>query len=587
MLLVAAVLGCNGSVAEGGADAGRRSDAGAARDARTASDDGGNDAAYALDGAVPSSDGGAPPPFEVPGGPPGTAPVVGCTEADRPARRLAAPVESCDAVGDGRCFYIDPDGADAGDGSFASPFRSPQAAVRRAGPGDVIYLRGGVYDDDNAHDAAPRVWADSSQGTIRGIVSVANVRLPSWAGATDYRVASGTEAAPIVVRSFPGERACIDGAGSIRVGSLVQETAHWRFEDITLRRGGFLIGGGAGSGARFVNQTHDIDVRRMEISHLEGNEGDNTGLIRIDRGDWGGPYDIEIESNIFHHLYVRDRSGVRHEPTDGHDALHFAAVTVLSCETYLGAACGGNGSTVARNNHIYQVPSAFFLKNPALGPFTMSGNVIHGVASLGGWSPANITFEQNLVWDLGSVPLSIGGFGGGVTDEPVWERAGRNLAIRNNTIIGVDNLLYFRLFASGHTIRGNVIQGLTWSLSVASRDRPGAIVADHPYLYPDPAADIADSRLAMDNDFDDNCYVTPVADFIAYGRRSQVSGAPLRVEVLGLDQARTSLGYDLSSDRVGDPAEVFEGFAAGDYRIRATGPCAGRGASVPPWGPAR
>jgi hypothetical protein len=41
--------------------------------------------------------------------------------------------------------YVAPDGDDRGPGSFERPFRTIQQAVDRLGPGDVCYVRGGVY----------------------------------------------------------------------------------------------------------------------------------------------------------------------------------------------------------------------------------------------------------------------------------------------------------------------------------------------------------------------------------------------------------------------------------------------------------
>jgi hypothetical protein len=254
---------------------------------------------------------------------------------------------------------------------------------------------------------------------------------------------------------------------------------------------------------------------------------------------------------------------------------------MLSCETYVDPACGGTGEIVIRNNHVYRVPSAFFLKNPALGPFVISGNVIHDVAYMGNWAPANVTFEGNLVYRSGG-GIAHGDFGGSTGDE-VWLRSGRNLVLLDNTFIGFDVLVTFRIWASGHTIRGNVIQGLTLSLADQSWDNMGAIVEDHAWVMPDTATDIADSRLAMDNDFDDNCFVTDVPDFIAYGRRNEVTTGNWVLEHLSLDEARSTLGHELASDRADDPTTVFEGFAAGDYGVSASGPCAGRGAAIPPW----
>lgn len=533
----------------------------------------------ALDGGA---DGGAPPVLgEIAGGPIGAAPIVGCEEAERPARRLATVTEVCDASGAGRCWYVDADAAEGGDGSFASPFAVPQEAVRGAGPGDVIYLRGGVYDDDNAHDGAAVRWDDEAAGVQRRLISVTRVALPSWAGGTVYTVASGTAADPITVRSYPGERACAQEAGSISIGSLAQETAHWVFRELTIQGDGVFIGGGTrGDDGEPAHQTHHITLNQMEIFDFSGNERDNVGLVRINRGDWGGPSEITVSSNILHDLSVVE-DGVLLDWSETTDAQHFGSVTTLSCESYVMpyGECVGTGRIVIRNNHVYRVPSAFFLKNPSLGPVEITGNVVHDVRYLGQWSPSNITFEDNLVY-RGSA-AQVGGFGGD-TGDLVYARAGRDLVMQRNTFIGMNTVAVFRVYASGHTIRDNVVQGLTYGEDDASWDHMGYVVQDANSNRPDDAVDIADAQIAIDNDFDDNCFVTDEADFLAYGRR-RGTGSGTELTHLVLSEARATLAHEVSSVVTADRAAVFEAFDAEDYRIASDGPCAGDGATVPSW----
>jgi hypothetical protein len=70
-------------------------------------------------------------------------------------------------------------------------------------------------------------------------------------------------------------------------------------------------------------------------------------------------------------------------------------------------------------------------------------------------------------------------------------------------------------------------------------------------------------------------------NFIAYGRRSNDGG--WLVEHLSLQDAREQLGHDVHSTITTDRNAAFEDFGAGNYRIAANGPCAGRGATVPDW----
>jgi len=95
-------------------------------------------------------------------------------------------------------FYAAPGGSSSGSGSISSPW-DLQTALNQtvAGPGDTIWLRGGVY-----------------HGTY-----------------TSYL--NGTSSAPIVVRQYPGERATIDGGNSGWTSILMVSgsyTWYWGFE---------------------------------------------------------------------------------------------------------------------------------------------------------------------------------------------------------------------------------------------------------------------------------------------------------------------------------------------------------------------
>jgi hypothetical protein len=91
-----------------------------------------------------------------------------------PLRPLPPPSER--PLAGGPAIFVDPArGKDDGDGSEKSPWRTVNHALRRLSPGDTLYLRGGVYHE--------------------------NV----------YCAAAGRKDAPITLRSYPGERAVLDG----------------------------------------------------------------------------------------------------------------------------------------------------------------------------------------------------------------------------------------------------------------------------------------------------------------------------------------------------------------------------------------
>jgi hypothetical protein len=413
----------------------------------------------------------------------------------------------------------------------------------------VIYLRGGVYDGTHAV---------GTNGSLTGYTNFLDIQ---------GNDASGTEANPITIRSFPEERACVEGGGLFEIGKN-GPVAWWNIEDITLIHGVIQIEG---------NAPDDIGIRRMEIFDFDAvNSGQNIGLIRIDRGTSGGAERTTIESNILHEL-----SAAGHDPLDGYDFEHMAAVCVLSCETYEGIGCGGSKNVTIQNNHIYRTPSAIFFKNPMEGPITIRDNVFHNHYALGKFNASNITFDNNVMYDArggpGSTEFRVGGYGGPYEGGEIFQRSGLNLTFTNNTFIGLDEIATFEHYAAGHTFTGNVVEGLTTPMSAANWDNLGIMGNNQYSPNPDTELLLEDSDLA-NNNFDDNCYVAGTTDFIAYGLRSSSA-----TDHNNLTEAQSGMGHDASSVVTTNHATAFEDFGAGNYRIAANGPCAGRGATVPDW----
>lgn len=83
-------------------------------------------------------------------------------------------------------WYVAPGGNDANAGSLASPFQSITKAASRAAAGDIVEVRGGVYNE---------------------VVKISS---------------KGTASARIIFRAYSGEAAAIDGTGSAADTNLVQ-----------------------------------------------------------------------------------------------------------------------------------------------------------------------------------------------------------------------------------------------------------------------------------------------------------------------------------------------------------------------------
>ena len=135
--------------------------------------------------------------------------------------------DECEAV-----YYVDDDGAsqpgyDSGAalGSYNNPYDSIQDAVDRAGAGDVVSVRAGVYNTT---------------------VAVA---------------ASGTPTAPLTIQSYPGEIAILDGQDSLNDGFALDAKTHVVIE-------GFEIRNYARYGVYLLNDADDVVVRYCRIHHV-------------------------------------------------------------------------------------------------------------------------------------------------------------------------------------------------------------------------------------------------------------------------------------------------------------------------------
>src|SRR5262245_20309798 len=106
----------------------------------------------------------------------GAAPAVGQPTYSSHAPMRPLPVASTYPLEKGPTYFVDAaKGDDKHDGSEARPWKTIQHGVSRLKPGDTLYLRGGTYYE--------------------------KVRLTR----------SGTAEAPIVIASYPGELAVLDG----------------------------------------------------------------------------------------------------------------------------------------------------------------------------------------------------------------------------------------------------------------------------------------------------------------------------------------------------------------------------------------
>jgi len=136
----------------------------------------------------------------------------------------------------GNHYYVSPDGDDANPGSFDQPWRTIQHAVENVGPGDVIWARGGTYNEG----------VDIETSGLRG--------------------------RPITLIGYPGEVAILDGNGLERRDGIVigqadtsagLSTSWWTFQDLVIRD--YIQGGERGFGFVSWDGGLGITLRNLEF----------------------------------------------------------------------------------------------------------------------------------------------------------------------------------------------------------------------------------------------------------------------------------------------------------------------------------
>lgn len=477
----------------------------------------------------------------------------------------------CEASGGATCFYVAPDGDDMNPGTIEEPFRTFLPAVTQAGPGDFIYARGGTYGRDNAmvyrverdHDSYPAESCPDGQVLADGYcfsdgyTMIGLVDFSGWASNTPgFTVADGTEEDPITVKAYPDEAALLDVTGWTSRAVSVGLKAFWIIEGFEIVGGMVNVGGGTEE-----RQPHDITIRNNRIHDIIIDGGDNPGIVRIDRGDIQGPYNIFIWENELYAIYDIDSPGQWQDVTD---AQHFGAVTTLSRENYLGYDGGGTGYIEIIGNRMYHLPQVFFFKNPMYGPVEIRDNIIYDSGRLGIMGSANVHMAGNLVVGVEHGWWAVGNEG--YADARLQAIAGQDAVIEYNTFVHMDSLLGIRC-GTGHVVEHNVFFGMTGETIGAGWDTPSYISKTEVY---NDTLDPADSILQQINT-DNNCFVTPSPDLQIVARYlgPEVTGADWVVEHYNRADALAAFGFDPSSFVIieSDPAAFFTDPAGLDYTL--------------------
>lgn len=263
-------------------------------------------------------------------------------------------------------YYVSTTGSDSNDGrSTGSAFRTLQRAANAVQPGDVVWIRGGVYPSN-----------------------------------VEFR-RSGTASAPIVVESYPGECAIFDGTGLGRWDRVTLEgVQHMILRNIVVRNSpseGLLVSqshnnvishvrsyGNFTSGILNMNSNNNLFTHVIMHDNFDAPSGDHADGISISSGD----------GNRI------DRCIAFRNSDDGVDTWRSTNTLVERCISFdngwqggdgNGFKAGGNGETV---NTVVRYSIAF-------------GNRVNGFDNNTG---RNVRFDHNTAYGNGGTGF-VGSYG--------------------------------------------------------------------------------------------------------------------------------------------------------------------------------
>lgn len=481
----------------------------------------------------------------------------------------------------GTRYYVAPDGSDSNNGlSKGSPFKTFYKPMTIAKEGDVILAMPGTYTEENSvtHNAAYHSEPP-------------NIMIP-----LTEELANGSAQQPITIRGLRNESGyppvlefqptdLSTGETIGKIGAYVSGRHHWIIDGLEFYRSGIWVWGGNSEGA---GNTHDIRIQRNIVHHVVAEGGGNPGLIKVDRADVGGSYNITIKENLLYQMSDRESPYVWLGMGGAVDTQHHGAVTFMSLCPYkyskqhypdsidlatttltyeeVAADCTGRVDIV--RNHITQVPQMVYSKNSMIGPINIVGNTVHDTDSIFEvLNGSNINLVDNLMYDIGGMGTA------GDEDSPgtveAWINA-NNFYVAYNTILfdmrrGEGGLLN-HVFGSGHLFEYNVFFNMGGpadekAYGTASYLRQSQYLSD-----PD---DISKSQL-HGIESNNNCFISKYENPM-FIRQSTVSGWIYYDHRKALE----TFGFDPDSEfyKGKNPADFF----AQDYAMLDSEKCRGKG----------
>lgn len=319
-------------------------------------------------------------------------------------------------------YFVATNGSDSNDGrSESRPFRTLQRAAGVVQPGDVVWVRGGTYSPDVIFSR------------------------------------SGVAGNPIVIESYPGECAILDGAGMSRPSQVrFIGASHYVFRN-------FIVRNSPGQGV-YLNDSHDNVVSHIEsygngLSGFQIIGGNRNRLSRViaydnyDRASGGGNADgIGISSG---HDNVIDRCVVYRNSDDGVDTWRSVNTLVERCVAFENGYQGGDGNGIKAGGGtdaraVVRYSIAF-------------GNRVQGFNYNSG---RNVLFEHNTAFDNG-----------------YWGFIAGDSVLRNN-------VSYSNSRGQWQDNGGNTSSNNTWSLSISNPEFVSTSPTSEYFLSPSASSPI-------------------------------------------------------------------------------------------------
>ncbi|HYH08633.1 MAG TPA: right-handed parallel beta-helix repeat-containing protein [Thermoanaerobaculia bacterium] len=292
-------------------------------------------------------------------------------------------------------YYVATSGSDANNGSVSAPFKTISYAASKTVPGDVVNVRAGVYNER---------------------VKIAN---------------SGTEAARITVRAYPGEKVTIDGTGIASDKAVVSITAPYNdFQGFEVRNGPYI--------GIMAYGTHNVRILDNDVHHHVRNG------IYIGASTVGISKDMVVSGNSVHDNVLENSA----HATDGGWAT---AVGIAKTER----------STITRNK-IYNNDGEGMIALRG-NYFTITDNEIFDNFSVELYidNARYVVAERNMIYSTGNTRYYRNGYAAAgimVANETNADmNPSSDNTIVNNIVVGSRWGFYYGSFESGGGLKNTIV----------------------------------------------------------------------------------------------------------------------------------